>query len=137
MKENLNHEQEMSGPFKLLIVEDSMDVVERIVEMVQETLGSLIVEIASNADDTFKLIDIKKPDALILDIQLGKDENGMDLLKAVRRNYKNMTVIMFTNFSGADFRQMCIEMGADYFLDKTMDFDKLPDILKRLTDSKC
>ena len=41
-------------------------------------------------------------------------------------------MIMFTNYSNNVFRKSTAKLGADYFLDKTKDVDKLVDILTNI-----
>ncbi|MEX2350328.1 MAG: response regulator [Flavobacteriaceae bacterium] len=71
------------------------------------------------------------PDVVILDIAL-KDENGMDFLAYLKNNHAEVKVIMLSNQAGLFYKNKSKEMGADYFLDKSYEFDKLPDILNEL-----
>jgi hypothetical protein len=47
-----------------------------------------------------------------------------------------MKIMMLTNFAGLHYRLQCRECGADYFLDKSNDFDKLPQIVTELLLAK-
>lgn len=41
---------------------------------------------------------------------------------------------MLTNFPFENYRQVCHNAGADYFFDKSNEFEQMIDILKSLTD---
>ena len=44
----------------------------------------------------------------------------------------HVIVIMLTNHSGPEYRRACLDAGANFFLDKTNEFQKIPDILDQL-----
>lgn len=70
-------------------------------------------------------------EVVILDINL-PDGNGIDLLKWVKRNYPQKVTIMFTNSSDEFFRREAEKAGVDHFLDKSMEFEDLLEILKTI-----
>ena len=43
-------------------------------------------------------------------------------------------VIMLTNYPYPQYRKKCLDMGADYFLDKSADFDGLITVIRQLRD---
>jgi DNA-binding NarL/FixJ family response regulator len=64
----------------------------------------------------------------LLDINL-PGKNGIELLKLFKASKKNTEVIMITNHADAYYRQQCLELGAEIFLDKSHDFMLLPGII--------
>lgn len=93
---------------------------------------------ATNASTALYLINKKKPDAVILDINLEEDSpegNGMNLLITLQKIYPNIKIIMLTNLSHPQYRNRCLNLGASYFLDKTNEFEKLPDTIRLLRSS--
>jgi DNA-binding NarL/FixJ family response regulator len=54
------------------------------------------------------------------------------VLQALKKMNPAPRVIMLTNYSSDLYRKKCTALGADFFLDKTTEFDKIPDIFKRL-----
>lgn len=85
--------------------------------------------------DAYKQISEKKPEIVILDIQL-KEHSSIELLEHLNKNTPNIVVIMFTNLSTPPYRKRCEELGAKYFLDKSGEFEKIPQILKEVVQSK-
>jgi DNA-binding NarL/FixJ family response regulator len=71
------------------------------------------------------------PDIVLLDINL-PDINGIELLRYIKKKDPSIIVIMVTNQSGEFYRSRCKELGADFFVDKSTEFERLPEILSSL-----
>jgi len=121
----------MSKSIKILIVEDSDLFNERLTEGLSSIKGS---EIAGYADDSMDAIDKYfeiHPDILILDLML-KSGTGFEVLESIKHRSNHCKVIVFTNYSYPFINKSCIETGADYFLDKSNDFEKLINICEAI-----
>lgn len=126
-----------SGLLKILIVEDSVSIAGRLKSMLTDLQITENVEVVANLASARQVLSMSVPDVVILDIHLQGEEpgvTGMDLLKIVRSKNKNTTVMMFTNYSDKQYRERCMQLGADYFLDKSTDFDRVPEIIKMLSE---
>ena len=71
------------------------------------------------------------PDAVILDLQM-PGGSGLDVLRAIRIDHPHLRVLICTNFDYPQYREKCMSGGADYFLDKSAEFEKIPVILRQL-----
>lgn len=120
---------------KVLIVEDSDVVTLRIREVLNSIDEVLFVGAASNSIEAHTLIRIMSPDVVLLDISI-PGKNGIYLLKDIKQNYSQTKVIMLTNYSGTDYRDYCYILGADYFFDKSTEFEKIPEALKSIFSEK-
>lgn len=124
---------------KIMTVDDSPVVAERLQIMLNEVD---IVEYMGNAESiatAHHMIDETKPNVVILDIHLKTDmlvANGVQLLIQLKRKYPTMTIIMLTNLSGPQYRSTCMALGADYFLDKTNDFERIQETLREIQDTR-
>ena len=120
----------MKSKKMILIIDDNKKFTDRIVAMLQEldTIGNIIV--AMNYEDGCKLFNEQKPQTVLLDINL-PGKNGIELLKLIKKSDGNCEVIMITNHSNNFYRQQCTDLGAAYFLDKTLDFHLVPGIVNR------
>jgi DNA-binding NarL/FixJ family response regulator len=117
---------------KVFIVDDSPIIVERLYRMMEELEQISVIGNAHNISDSLIAIESLQPDAVILDIHLAEnapETNGIDLLRILRDDYPSMRILMLTNLSGKEYRNKCMELGANYFLDKTNDFHKIQEIL--------
>jgi len=67
----------------------------------------------------------------VLDIKL-KASSGIEVLRTIKRRVVSVAVIMLTNYATEEYRKKCLEAGAEYFLDKTNEFEQLCPIIARL-----
>lgn len=120
---------------KIITVDDSELIAERIGSHLVDDNHFLYLGNAINISSAHKLISIEAPDVAILDIHLTDDfpkANGINLLVDLKKKYPKMIVIMLTNLSESHYRNNCINAGADYFFDKSVDFDKMLHVLKSI-----
>ena len=97
----------------------------------QKVPGVRVVGEAELACDAIYTIRRLKPTVVVLDIAM-PGGSGLEVLEAIRRESHHPTVIMLTNFSQDSFRERCVEMGADHFLDKLTQINQLPEIIANL-----
>lgn len=73
---------------------------------------------ASNSEEAFKHIKQHKPDFILMDICL-KKENGLDLIKKIKYVYPHSVITINSNRDSPEYRAEAVHKGADYFLSKT------------------
>ena len=120
---------------KVLIVDDSKIVCERLQQMLINIAGVKSVELEHNAPDAISSISEAKPDVVILDIRL-PGLNGIDVLKDIRNKKLPIRVIMLTNYPYPQYRKKCEALGADYFFDKVAEIEKIPNVIIELAKNK-
>lgn len=118
---------------KVFVVEDSALVRERLVTLLEEIATVELAGEASSAPEAIEGIARTCPDAVIVDLMLA-DGSGIDVLRAIARGGLRVKTIVLTNYPTDEFFRKCMEAGADYFLDKTIDFDRVKGILESLTE---
>ena len=116
---------------KVFIVDDSALVRERIIAMISEHPGVEIIGQAKNAQEGISSILKLKPDVVILDIRM-PGGNGIEVLKNIKKNKSAPTIIILTNYPYPQYRKKCMEAGADYFFDKSTEFNKIIEVIKKL-----
>ncbi|MCI0696427.1 response regulator transcription factor [candidate division KSB1 bacterium] len=84
---------------------------------------------AQNASEAITAFQQLKPEVAILDIQM-PDECGIAVLAYIKKESPQTTVIMLTNYPLPPFRKRCLEAGADYFFDKSTEFEKVIEVLR-------
>ena len=126
--------------YKICLVEDETDLA-TVVKMYLEKAGYDVVTFTKGAD---AINYIGNPvDVWILDIMLGDDVNGYDVIKAIREKYPLVPVI-FTSARDQDLdRILGLELGSDDYITKPYSSKELVlrvnNIIKRVyqsTDSK-
>jgi DNA-binding NarL/FixJ family response regulator len=115
----------------ILVVEDSLLVIDRIVGMLSEIKNIKHILHASNYADSLKLIREANASIVLLDINL-PDKSGIELLQEIKTNHPQLKVMMLSNYASDDYRDLCTNMGADYFFDKSNDFEKIPAAINEL-----
>lgn len=100
------------------------------------------VKTAANAADGFAAINEKRPDLILLDLEL-PDKHGLEILKELKGNpsHSDIPVFIFSNNEPDDWRDKVIEAGAeDFFLKVTMDASQLKqqvdDFFEKLIDTE-
>ncbi len=109
---------------QVLIVDDSKPIRERLVALLAESAQIQVVGQADNGREAWAAVRYLKPDTVILDIRM-PGSSGVTLLKQIKARYPETTVIMMTNFDDAQYRRQCRLLGADRFLNKTLEFEKI------------
>lgn len=122
--------------YKICLVEDETDLA-TVVKMYLEKAGYDVVTFTKGAD---AINYIGNPvDAWILDIMLGDDVNGYDVIKAIREKYPLVPVI-FTSARDQDLdRILGLELGSDDYITKPYSSKELVlrvnNIIKRVYQS--
>ncbi|HKD49353.1 MAG TPA: response regulator transcription factor [Candidatus Acidoferrum sp.] len=116
---------------RVFITDDSKIVVERLHDLLDEVSGLEVVGEAGNVPDAVSSIQKTNPDAVILDLQM-PGGTGLDVLREIRQGHPLMQVLICTNFAYPQYKDECMAAGANYFLDKSADFDKIPAIFRQL-----
>jgi DNA-binding NarL/FixJ family response regulator len=115
----------------VFIVDSSAIIQERLGAMLADLDGVSVVGRAENAASAVSGIRAHKPDLVIQDVQT-TDGNGLDLLAAIKQGEKPPVVIVLTNDAYPPYRKAYLRAGADFFLDKSSEFDQIPGVLRRL-----
>ncbi len=127
----------------VLLVDDAKVVRERLVEMLTEVPKVGAIHQAWSVRSAMELIRLTEPEIIVLDIHLPDPENrssstnGIDVLlkvKELKGDDPLPKVIMLTNLTYPQYRRLCARYGADYFLDKSSDFERLPEVIAELAD---
>ncbi len=126
-------EKEGICPIKIVLVDDSALITERLKSVLGVLVGVECVACAPNVSSANVVIAETKPRIVILDIHLEGDSpksNGISFLIQLRKQYPEIILIVFTNFANEHYRKSCIGFGADFFFDKSHDLEKVIDTLK-------
>jgi DNA-binding NarL/FixJ family response regulator len=116
---------------KVFISDDSATIRKRLVTMALDLPGMDVVGQAKNAPGSLAAIRQTRPDVVILDIRM-PGGNGIEVLREVKKLDPAPKVIVFTNYAQAQYRKKGEEAGADFFFDKSTEFDKLPQALEQV-----
>lgn len=124
-------EIEDMSKLRIAIIEDSSSIRKRLVELVEELGDMEVVGQASTEIEAIKVCREKMPDFIILDMQL-EVGNGLGVLKTMQyaTDAKKPKIIVLTNFPSPSVERAAASLGADVFLDKSLEFHLLPSLLQ-------
>jgi len=125
----------LSRPMDVFIVDDSAAIRTRLVEMLERTEGVVVVGEASNAHEAIAAILRLHPDSVLLDLNLF-GHPGIDVLKAVHGVSPDIAFIVLTNHAEPQYRRACTHAGARYFLDKSREFARVPEVIAEIASAR-
>ena len=119
-------------PLRVFLVEDSPLVRERLIEEIASRSKTEVVGCAETESEAVEKLNKLDCDAVVLDLNLARG-SGFGVLRSVRANPSHRPrIIVFTNYTYPFYRRLTMEMGADFFLDKATDFNRLLEIIEGL-----
>ena len=116
---------------RVLIADNSALVRERLVALVSELETIDLVGQAADAGETLGCVDRFSPDVVILDSRT-IDRNGLQVLREIKAGKTAPVVIVLSTDPYPQYREMCRRLGADFFLDKDTEFDRVNKVLGTL-----
>jgi DNA-binding NarL/FixJ family response regulator len=116
---------------RVLIADDSAVVVERLSDLLREIPAIELVGGAGTVPEAIASIREMSPDAVILDLQM-PGGTGLDVLRAIRPGHPALQIVICTNYPYPKYRDECMTAGANFFLDKSTEFEKIPVIFREL-----
>ncbi len=119
---------------RVLIVDDSEVLVQRLTSSLAEIPRLEIVGQANNVADAILDIRKVKPDVVILDIRM-PGGSGIDVLESLKKHPSPPVVIMLSNYNYQQFRKKCLQSGARFYFDKSTEFHKVAEVLRGLVDT--
>ena len=111
---------------RVLLVEDSARLAERLKELLAQLDGIDVVATVADQQSAIDVVRRESIDVMILDLQL-KQGTGFGVLKALGTS--RPIVVVLTNYSLPEYRRRADEMGVRHFLNKSRDYEILPEIL--------
>lgn len=112
---------------RVLIVEDSLIIQDRLAELFKAPDDFRVIGIADSESSAQAVLTTQDFDVAIVDMMLARVGRGTDVIKQIRIHQNNTypLVIVLTNFVNPQFATSAKAAGADYFLDKSNDFEKV------------
>jgi len=114
---------------RVLLVEDSPRIAERIRELLEQEAGVRILATVDSESQALQALRQLPVDLMILDLQL-KVGTGFGVLEAI--GIKRPPTIVMTNYGLPQYRERARHFGVEHFLNKAQDFEKLPGLVAGL-----
>lgn len=119
---------------KVLLIDDTVMILQHLKTILAEVKDITSTESVTSAEEALVLLDGYQPDVMVLDINM-PGMSGIEMLRRLHlRRMIKPVVIMLTNNTFAGYRDECMRLGADYFLDKSRDFLLIPSIVEKVKE---
>ena len=120
-----------------LVVEDSPQIAERLVELVSVPNRVEVVATAATEDEALAACDRHTIALAIVDLQLAQG-TGFGVIRRLRAatGSNPACIVVLTNHAVPALKVAAFEAGADYFLDKSKDFATIPRLIGELLSTK-
>ncbi len=115
-------------PYSLLIIDDSEIVSQRVASLIRDHADCYEILFANNPLEAYQKLNNQNFHFVIADIHL-EDQKRFDLIKYIKNLEKAPKLIVLTNQVSQQHKVSYLALGADFFIDKSVEFEKLPDIL--------
>jgi len=117
----------------VFIADDSSEIRKRIIAMLSDLEERIeMIREAENVQDAINSIHEFGPDVVILDIRM-PGGSGIDVLKKIRKINEVPVIIILTNYPHSQYRKKCMEAGADFFFDKSGDFEEIVKVVSGIS----
>jgi len=115
----------------VFLAEDVAFIRLRLAEMLKAIGNVTIVGEAETPALAIEGILHTRPDCVILDIHL-IGGSGIEVLRKIRQVNPNVVFIVLTSYSTPQYQKAYLEAGANYFLDKGREFEKVKELIAQL-----
>ena len=123
----------MPTPLKLLLVEDSKLLVERLSEVISQIADIDLVGTVDNENDAVARLKGESVDVVILDLRL-RQGTGFGVSRALAGEKTRPRIVVLTTYDLPEYKSAALALGAGYFLDKARDCDRIPDVLNEIAE---
>ena len=117
---------------KLLVVDDEVEICDFLKSFFEER--SYEVKTASSGQTALDVVEEFKPHVVLLDIKMPVMD-GIQVLKAVKKKYPRIKVIMVTALETRDKIEECLRLGADNYITKPLSLEYLENDVREKIDS--
>ncbi|MBP0588631.1 response regulator transcription factor [Paraburkholderia sp. LEh10] len=120
---------------KVYLADASAEVRRRLARLLDAIAGVEIAGEAEDCDAALEGIRASGADIAVLDLHL-TGGNSLELIGALSRGEVSVVVIVLTNYTARAFRDACMAAGADFFFDKTSEFDAACRAIERIARAR-
>jgi DNA-binding NarL/FixJ family response regulator len=113
---------------RVFIADDSTVVVERLADLLRDVPCVELIGQAGDVPEAVRCIQQLSPDAVILGLKM-PGGTALDVLRAIRPDHPGLHIVICTDFPYPQYREECLSAGANFFVDKSSEFEKIPAIL--------
>ncbi len=115
------------GKPRILVVDDEKHI--RMLYQEELQVEGYDVAVSDGEEPILEVVDRERPAIVILDIKLGVNRSGLDLLQDIRSRYTDLPVILSTAYDS--FQHDLKSIAADFYVVKSVDLTELKGKVKQ------
>ncbi|HRP33697.1 MAG TPA: response regulator transcription factor [Agriterribacter sp.] len=119
----------------VFIVDDHYMIIEGMRSLLQHEKDIEWVGHAMNAKSCMAFLQQRKPDVILMDINLG-NENGIDLCREVKKKYPGIFILGLSTFNQLSFIQKMMDSGASGYVLKNATLEELVEAIETVIQGK-
>lgn len=116
---------------KILLVEDSDEIRERLRSLIDESGESADVSEVKGETEAVQRIHGERPDLMILDLSLAEG-SGLGVLRSLKNCGNPPAVAVLTSYVDGPYRKKCLELGAKWFFDKAQGVEAVRRVIEQV-----
>jgi DNA-binding response OmpR family regulator len=120
----------LTNDTRVLIIDDDKSILQILSKILRK--NGFSVDTAQSGQEAMRKLAAKTYSAALIDVRL-QDTNGLDLLNQIQKIAPQMRKIILTGYPSDEDRIKAIERGADYYLAKPVNSEKLVEIIRDKT----
>ena len=128
---NLQEIVQSTSDIKLLYIEDNEEARISTLKLLSEFFKDILV--GEDGVDGLKLFKNNEVDLIISDINM-PNLNGLDMIEEIRKEDKEIPVILLSAYSEIEYFKRSISLGVDGYLFKPLDFEQFVELMYKIID---
>lgn len=112
---------------RILVVDDEKHI--RMLYQEELQVEGYDVAVSDGEEPILAVVDRERPAIVVLDIKLGVNRSGLDLLQEIRSRYTELPVILSTAYDS--FQHDLKSIAADFYVVKSVDLTELKSKVKQ------
>jgi DNA-binding NarL/FixJ family response regulator len=121
---------------RILVVDDHPIMRRGIVHLLGTMPGSVVTSEADSVATALDQVRQNRPDVIVLDLSLGRQESGLDLILRVREAGSSVPILVLSVFDETLHAERVLRAGAQGYLMKESAPDELIDAVRRIARGK-
>src|ERR1700680_4588379 len=133
MHTNTMDAMSMAQYLRVLLVEDSKVLTERLAEAIRQIPQVELIATADTEATAVASAQRDSIDVIILDLHL-RQGTGFGVMRALATAQLKPRIVVLTNYDLPEYKKAAFALGATHFLDKARDYGRLPDVLLEICE---
>ncbi|MFW6006524.1 MAG: sporulation transcription factor Spo0A [bacterium] len=124
----------MEEVIKVILVDDNKDFCQLLEEYLNQQEDMEVIGVGYNGNEGLEILQEKSADILILDLVM-PHLDGIGVMEEMKENnIEDIKTIILTAFGQEDITQRVVSMGADYYIMKPFNLEKLSERIRQMVE---